>query len=118
MIDSDVRQQILDDLDRMSPELQKRAQALVHDLAVSSERPPSHSDESRQRFAGRSDERIAREVEAAIQGAESPARGRPASEWVELLRSKPRVLLDEGFGDDLLQILAEESLEDPPSWDS
>lgn len=118
MIDPGLKQQILDDLDRMSPNLQKRARELVHDLAVAGERPPSRSGKDLLRVAGTWDEETGREVAKAIEDVQIATRGRHASEWVELLRSRPQVLLDEGFGDDLLQILAEESPEERPSWDS
>jgi antitoxin (DNA-binding transcriptional repressor) of toxin-antitoxin stability system len=44
--------------------------------------------------------------------------GRRASECLELLRARSPVLLDEGFGEDLLRVLAEESPEERPSWGS
>ena len=44
--------------------------------------------------------------------------GRRASECLALLRSRPPVLLDERFGSDLLEVLAEEAAEVRPSWDS
>ena len=39
------------------------------------------------------------------------ATGRRASECLRLLRARPPVVLDGGFGDDLLEILAEEPIE-------
>lgn len=39
MIDPGLQQQILDDLDRMTPEQQRRARELVHDLVAASGRP-------------------------------------------------------------------------------
>jgi len=48
--------------------------------------------------------------------APASVHGRRASECVELLRARSPVLLDDGFGDDLLRVLAEESLEERPSW--
>lgn len=41
--------------------------------------------------------------------------GRRASECIELLRARSPVLLDEGFGEDLLRGLAEESPEEMPA---
>jgi antitoxin (DNA-binding transcriptional repressor) of toxin-antitoxin stability system len=45
-------------------------------------------------------------------------RGRRASECLALLRSRPPVLLDDGFSADLLVVLAQEPVEDRPQWDS
>ncbi len=45
-------------------------------------------------------------------------RRRCASECLDLLRARSRVLLDDGFGADLLQVLAQEPVEERPSWDS
>jgi antitoxin (DNA-binding transcriptional repressor) of toxin-antitoxin stability system len=50
--------------------------------------------------------------------APAPVQGRRASECVALLRARPPALLDEGFGEDLLQALAEESPEERPAWGS
>ena len=51
--------------------------------------------------------------------APAPVRGRLASECLQLLRARSVVLLDEKFSTDLLQILAEECVEEKPSsWDS
>jgi antitoxin (DNA-binding transcriptional repressor) of toxin-antitoxin stability system len=50
--------------------------------------------------------------------APPPAHGRRASECLALLRARAPVLLDDDFGNDLLEVLAGESLEDRPSWDS
>jgi antitoxin (DNA-binding transcriptional repressor) of toxin-antitoxin stability system len=50
--------------------------------------------------------------------APAAAEGRRASECLDLLRARSPVLLDEGFGEDLLRALAEESPEERPSWDS
>jgi antitoxin (DNA-binding transcriptional repressor) of toxin-antitoxin stability system len=47
-----------------------------------------------------------------------PVHGRRASECLELLRTRPPVLLDDRFGEDLLEILAREPLEERPKWDS
>jgi antitoxin (DNA-binding transcriptional repressor) of toxin-antitoxin stability system len=44
--------------------------------------------------------------------------GRRASECLELLRGRSPVLLDDGFGADLLEILAAEPVEERPRWDS
>ena len=44
--------------------------------------------------------------------------GRLASECLALLRARPPVTLDDQFGQDLLEIIAEESPEEPPAWDS
>lgn len=44
--------------------------------------------------------------------------GRRASECLEILRSRTPVVLDDDFGADLLEILAEEAIEKRPSWDS
>jgi antitoxin (DNA-binding transcriptional repressor) of toxin-antitoxin stability system len=43
---------------------------------------------------------------------------RRASTCLELLRARTPVLLDEGFAADLLEVLAEEPLEERPAWDS
>lgn len=43
---------------------------------------------------------------------------RRASECLDLLRAGSPVLLDEGFGEDLLRVLAEESPEEQPAWGS
>jgi hypothetical protein len=50
--------------------------------------------------------------------AQPPVHGRRASECLSLLRTRSPVLLDDGFGADLLEILAEEPAEERPSWDS
>ena len=64
-----VRQQILDDLDQLSPELQKRAAEAVHRLASSL--PPGASGRDLLRFAGTLDDESAREMREAIeQGCE------------------------------------------------
>lgn len=44
--------------------------------------------------------------------------GRRASECLELLRARSPVLLDDGFGADLMRVLAEESTDERPSWGS
>jgi antitoxin (DNA-binding transcriptional repressor) of toxin-antitoxin stability system len=44
--------------------------------------------------------------------------GRRASECLALLRARSPVLLDEGFGADLLEVLAQEPIEDRPQWES
>ena len=50
--------------------------------------------------------------------ASPPVLGRRASECLIYLRARTPVTLDGRFGEDLLNVLAEESLEDRPSWDS
>jgi antitoxin (DNA-binding transcriptional repressor) of toxin-antitoxin stability system len=44
--------------------------------------------------------------------------GRRASECLAYLRGRSAVVLDDRFGEDLLDILAGEPLEEPPSWGS
>lgn len=44
--------------------------------------------------------------------------GRRASECLALLLGRAPVRLDEGFGRDLLDVLAEEGVEERPAWDS
>ena len=46
------------------------------------------------------------------------AHGRRASQCLALLRARSPVLLDDGFGADLLAVLSEEPAEGRPSWDS
>lgn len=46
------------------------------------------------------------------------ASGRRASECLARVRDRSSVLLDEGFGEDLMDVLAAEAREEPPSWDS
>jgi len=43
---------------------------------------------------------------------------RRASECLTILRARPRVLLDNGFGADLLKVIREEPAENRPQWDS
>jgi antitoxin (DNA-binding transcriptional repressor) of toxin-antitoxin stability system len=50
--------------------------------------------------------------------APAAAEGRRASECLDLLRARTPVLLDDGFGEDLLRVLAEETPEERPSWGS
>jgi antitoxin (DNA-binding transcriptional repressor) of toxin-antitoxin stability system len=50
--------------------------------------------------------------------APPPGHGRRASECLALLRARAPVLLDDDFGSDLLDVLAGESLEERPSWES
>jgi antitoxin (DNA-binding transcriptional repressor) of toxin-antitoxin stability system len=50
--------------------------------------------------------------------APAAVEGRRASECLDLLRARSPVLLDEGFGEDLLRVLAEESPEERPAWGS
>jgi prevent-host-death family protein len=47
-----------------------------------------------------------------------PVRGRRASECLEILRGRAPVLLDRGFGEDLLGWLGQEPAEGGPSWGS
>ena len=44
--------------------------------------------------------------------------GRRASECVRALSGRAPVVLDGGFGDDLLEIIAGEPIENPQPWDS
>lgn len=44
--------------------------------------------------------------------------GRRASECFEILRARSPVLLDDGFGADLRNVVAEEAVEERPSWGS
>jgi len=67
MTQPSIKQQILDDLDRMPPELQRRAQELVHGLAVSTSRPKGTPGKDLLRFAGILDEEGAREMERVIE---------------------------------------------------
>ncbi|MGH7551555.1 MAG: type II toxin-antitoxin system Phd/YefM family antitoxin [Longimicrobiales bacterium] len=49
----------------------------------------------------------------------SPAvQGRRASECLDSLRARTPVVLDDGFNADLLELLAEEPIEERPAWDS
>lgn len=50
--------------------------------------------------------------------APASAHGRRASECLALLLGRSPVLLDEGFGEDLLEVLAEELPEERPAWGS
>ena len=50
--------------------------------------------------------------------APPPVSGRRGSECLALLRGRTPVLLDDGFGTELLDILAGETVEEPPPWDS
>jgi hypothetical protein len=64
-----VKEQILNDLDRLSPELQRRAADLVHGLV--SPLPKGTSGRELLRFAGTLDDESAREMNEAIeQGCE------------------------------------------------
>lgn len=67
MAPSSIKQQILDDLDRLPPELQRRALELVHGLAVSISRPPGTPGKDLLRFAGILDEEAARRMERRIE---------------------------------------------------
>ena len=44
--------------------------------------------------------------------------GRVASECLALVRTRSPVLLDDRFGEDLMDVLAGESVEEPPTWES
>lgn len=44
--------------------------------------------------------------------------GRRASECLAYLRGRSPVVLDDRFGDDLLDVLAREPVEERPSWGS
>jgi len=44
--------------------------------------------------------------------------GRRASECLDILSARDPVLLDDAFGEDLLEVLAEELPEERPSWGS
>lgn len=50
--------------------------------------------------------------------APPPVVGRPASECLAYLRGRAPVVLDDRFGGDLLDVLAGETIEERPSWDS
>lgn len=67
MAQPSIRQQILDDFDLLSPELQRRARELVHGLAVSASRPEGTAGKELLRFAGLLDEDAAREMERTIE---------------------------------------------------
>lgn len=67
MVQPPIKQQILDDFDRLSPELQRRAQKLVHGLAASATRPEGTPGKELLRFAGILDEDAAREMECTIE---------------------------------------------------
>ena len=43
--------------------------------------------------------------------------GRRASECLNLLRNRPSVVLDDRFGDDLLDVVAGEPIDDRHPWD-
>lgn len=60
-----VRQQILEDLDQLSPEMQRRAAELVHDLVSSL--PKGTSGRDLLRFVGIMDDESAREMREAIE---------------------------------------------------
>jgi hypothetical protein len=65
VIEPAIKEQILKDLDRLSPELQRRALELVHDLA--SPLPRGASVEDMIRLGGMLDEESAREMREAIE---------------------------------------------------
>ncbi len=50
--------------------------------------------------------------------APPPVHGRRASDCLKVLGARSPVLLDDGIGADLLDILAEESVEERPPWGS
>ena len=50
--------------------------------------------------------------------APAPVRGRLASECLRLIATRSAVALDDTFSMDLLQVLAEECVEEKPRWDS
>lgn len=69
MIESTIKEQILKDLDRLSPELQQRALRLVHDLV--DPHPRGASIEDLMSVAGILDDESAREmIEAIEEGCE------------------------------------------------
>ena len=61
---------------------------------------------------------IQRRGRAICAMAPPPVESRKVSECVALLRGRPPVLLDEGFGDDLADLIDGEPLTEPPKWDS
>lgn len=67
MTQPSIKQQILDDLDRLPPELQRRAQELVHGLTASVSRPEGTPGKYLARFSGILDEEGAREMERVIE---------------------------------------------------
>ncbi len=50
--------------------------------------------------------------------APAPVEGRTAAQCVAVLRGRTPVLLDGRFGKDLLDLIRDERVEEPPSWDS
>lgn len=67
MTQPSIKQRILDDFDRLPPELQLRALELVHGLAVSTSRPEGTPGNDLLRFAGILDEEAARKMERTIE---------------------------------------------------
>ena len=61
---------------------------------------------------------IQRRGEDICMMAPAPVRGRLASECLKLLSARSAVSLDDKFSTDLLQVLAEECVEEKPPWDS
>ena len=61
---------------------------------------------------------IQRRGRAICAMAPPPVESRKVSECVALLRGRPPVLLDEGFGDDLADLIDGEPLTEPPKWAS
>jgi len=55
--------------------------------------------------------------DVCVMAPPSPS-GRLASECLALLRSRPAVLLDDRFGEDLMEVLGGEPAGEPPAWDS
>lgn len=78
MIEPDVKEKILKDLDRMSPELQQRAVEFVHSLV--SPLPEGASIEDLIPLQGTLDEESAREMIAAIE--EHCERVDPSEWWI------------------------------------
>jgi hypothetical protein len=66
MIDPAVKSKILEDLERLPPDLQKRAQEMVHELARPS-RPVGKPGTYLRDFFGVIDEQSAKEMERAIE---------------------------------------------------
>lgn len=62
-----IKQQILDDLDRLSPELQRRALELVRGLARSTARPEGTPGKDLLPFVGILDEAAAAQMERIIE---------------------------------------------------
>lgn len=67
MIQPSIKKQILEDLERLTPELQRKAQELVRELTISGSRPRGTPGKDLMRFAGILDEEVAREMERVIE---------------------------------------------------